>query len=508
MKLIKFLFGFIFTIILLVILSFGALFLLVQDNGFEQPDYLNDSNGTTLNIGEVLSYGLVDTPNNEKVAFVLTEEEINLILKKYTAELNVALKELAEIKTLYVLKENDNQLKLISYVHTELLNTSVKAFLSYEIKNNQLVFHLTELDLGKIKLPISLFTSFLNSNDINEKVNSSLETLRMNFNLSNNELTFSIDLVILKDLLTQSLSDTPDYDLYMTLLSLIMRVNNSLTTNNSDNVGFDLNVSDFSFDSSRDSTIPYSLDFDSVKGKVEVLLNKVAITSDEATMTATYLIKGFDNISETEQNIIKHKDFSSIGIDDISTYKGMLNYDNTSVSDIFKSQVSLPFNGLKLSEDDFNNILLQNNIVGQMYSFVRKEEDSYRVSYIALESVYVDIEDDNLAINLTISLNGKSIVLVIDVNTPETRGLMIDGYVNSIRLGNIILNNEEVKGLLSYLDNTVDEEWIMFDSTNSSIDIDFSSIFSKETILSQLLEMVTVSTKLVSNSDGDYILIS
>ena len=180
------------------------------------------------------------------------------------------------------------------------------------------------------------------------------------------------------------------------------------------------------------------------------------------------------------------------------------------MEDKFISQINnaykniLKFTELSLSESNFNDILLQNNIVGDMYCFVRKEADGYKVSYVAVESIYVDLIDDHFAIYLTMSLNGQSIVLNVEVDAKQTSGLKIDGVIESLRIGSEVLSDSETETLLSYLSNTLKEDWINVNSADKSMIIDFTSMFSKNTEMIEFINHLaliypeqTLKTKIV-----------
>ena len=140
-----------------------------------------------------------------------------------------------------------------------------------------------------------------------------------------------------------------------------------------------------------------------------------------------------------------------------------------------------------MSEKNFNDILLQSNLVGGMFCFIRKEAEGYKVSYIAIESIYVDLKDNHFAIYLTMSLNGQSIVLNMEIDAQEAKGLKIDGAIESLRFGSEVLSDSETSSLLSYLNGTVNQDWIKIDSSSNTVDIDFTDMFSVDETLKNLL---------------------
>ena len=512
MRLIKFLFGFIITIAILAFCAVGVVFYLITDNDYSEPDYLKDSNAVEFNIEEILSYGLVDTETSNKIKFSMSEKEINLVLKKATEKLNESFVENATIRSIYINKGEGTKLTFVGYLQASSLSTSLKATLAYELINNELVFDLTEIKIGKIGVTTSLITSIIPSEKINNKVNEALLESGMKFDINSNSAKLSISLNSLKDMLLEELKDSSDYELYHTLISLMLRVDGILDETSDDGrVGFDINVSNLSFDETKDLSVPYSINFLDAKNKVERLLNEGVIEVADASLVSTFLVKGYNKLDDASKDKIKDKDFSSIGITSNILYQGdpvFSSSNKSSVIDIFISQITLPFGGLKLTEGNWNDILLQNDLVGQVFAFVRKEEDSYKVSYVAIESCYVDTKDDSFELYLTVSLNGKSIVINFDVDSPEANGLRVDGTIESVRIGSITLNDEEVKALLTYLSVAISEKWIIIDPNMLEIDIDFTGIFTTNDTLRDFVALISgIKTKFVCSSEGDYIFI-
>ena len=265
-------------------------------------------------------------------------------------------------------------------------------------------------------------------------------------------------------------------------------------TDKAEKLGLNIDINKLIFDSNRDVEIPYHVDFNNISDKVEQLLNNEIINLDDANAVGTYLVKGYQKLDANDRSKIDNIDFSSIGINNSSNYEGILVYDDAKVEEIFASQVPTTleglqnFSGLKLSEKNFNDILLQSNLVGGMFCFARKEAGEYQVSYIAIESIYVDLKDNHFAIYLTMSLNGQSIVLNMEIDAQETVGLKVDGNIESLRFGSEVLNDSETTSLLSYLNGTVNQDWIKIDADSNTIDIDFTNMFSVDESLKTLIE--------------------
>ena len=124
-----------------------------------------------------------------------------------------------------------------------------------------------------------------------------------------------------------------------------------------------------------------------------------------------------------------------------------------------------------------------------MYCFARKDNDSYKVTYIAVESLFVDINENKLDLYMTVSVNGESLVLNINADESETLGLNIEFSIKTVRFGTVKLNDDEIKLLLNYLENNIDEDWIIVNKEANEIDIDFIGVFESSPTLSLILQI-------------------
>lgn len=497
MKQMKGLIKFLIVLIILVTLLgafVGTVLYLLTDNDINEPDYLKDSQYKEPNISEILSKGLEDTKNTKQIEFALDEKDLNILLKSTMLKLNEPLSSLnTSVITAYVDAEN-GQLKFASFFKVTNLTASLKGDFSYSLNNGSVTLSLKKINISKIEVTPSTVSNFISADEINSTVNEGLSDSGIKFNFSDEEISVSLEFAEVKKMLLEELGTTSDTSLYQTLLSLIFRLDNMISlTESADKLGLSINIDKLCFDENRDIAMPYKVDFDNISDKVEQLLNNNIITLEDVSAIGTYLVKGYEKLDGADRSKVDSIDFSTIGITNSSEYEGVLVYDNSTVEEIFTNQVPTDlvglqnFSGFKLTEQNFNDILLQSKLVGGMYCFAREESDGYKLSYIAIESIYVDLIDDHFAIYLTMSLNGQSIVLNMEIDAKEAEGLKVDGEIKSLRIGSEMLNEDETKTLLSYLNNTVNEDWIKINPDNSSIAIDFTDMFSENTDLNNLL---------------------
>ena len=68
-------------------------------------------------------------------------------------------------------------------------------------------------------------------------------------------------------------------------------------------------------------------------------------------------------------------------------------------------------------------------------------------------------------------------------------GLNIEFSINIVRFGTVKLNDDEIKLLLNYLENNIDEDWIVVNKEANEIDIDFIGVFESSPTLSLILQI-------------------
>ena len=487
-----------FLVLIVVIIS--VLILMLVDNNVSEPEYLKDSQPVDFDINNLVSKGLEDTKNSQKIDIAIDEKDLSIILKSTMLKLNPSLNSSGiNIVTSYIDVDANNEMLFKTHFSAFGLMTSVTGKFSYSFDNDVLTMSLDKMSLGKFSSNASIISNFISEDEFNTMVNKELADTGVKFTLNGNSLLVTLSLTSVKDMLLDTLSSSGDNSLYQTLVSLIFRIDNMITlTDSADKLGISIDVNSLCFDNNRDTAIPYNIDFDNISDKVEQLLNNNIITMDDASAVATYLVKGYDKLDGEDRSKVDSIDFSSLGITNSAEYVGVLEYDETEVKDIFVSQIPTDlsalqnFIGFSLKENDFNNTLLQTKLVGGMYCFARQEEDGYKVSYIAIESIYVDLIDNHFAVYLTMSLNGQSIVLNIEIDAKEATGLKVDGQIESIRLGSEILSSSETETLLSYLEDMINTEWIIVDSSNCSINIDFTSMFGNSAELNSLITQLAL----------------
>lgn len=515
MKLFKSLFKLLLVIVILAGVAVGIVLYQLSDNTFNEPEYLKELEPIEFDLDSILSKGIKDCDENSEISLTLEEKEVNSILKALRLDLNEQLASSnIEIETMHIVVEDSYDITFVSYLDFYGFKTSLKGDFVLDLVDNIFKIQIDNLKIGKMNFNKSNVVSLIKKFISNDNLKNELEVAGIKLNSDLNSMSISLNLMDVKDKILSSIEGTNEYDLYQTLIGVIFRVENLITLSDlNGNIGIDIDLTSFSYDSEKDANIPYYIDFNSVNSKVETLLNNNLIDKSLCNSIATFLTKGYylsdDKVLEDIQSI----DLSIIGIENKTTYTGIIDYEEKSIDEVFASQIPTiellsSFEGFKLNEDAWNNFFIQSEAVGKVFTFIRKENNEYKSSYVAIESLYIDIKNDHFALYLTVSINGKSLVINFELDSEEVEGLRIGSTIQSMRIGSDLLNDEEIKKLLSFLDSTINDEWIIIESNDKAIDFDFTSMFTDNVSLKNFINNhANIKTSFEEKDNEGYTLI-
>lgn len=508
MKIFKFLLKLILVVVILVGVAVGVVVYRLSDKSFNEPDYLKNVEPIEFDGNALLSKGIKDSATNNSISLTFEEKEMSILLKCMSIEMNKSLeKNGINIETMYLDIENSHDIKFISYFDLRGFKTSLKGDFELDIKDEIFTMTISNFKVGKMKFDRDTLNKYVDKGSV--KKNLQLSGINLEVDLSSFAISFDI-----KDIKELVSGDEEKGELYTTLIDIFFRVENLIRlSEKEENIGIDIDLTSFGYDEQSDAELPYELDFASINAKLETLLNNESVRVEDATLAATYLTKGYLHSSEEIQNYVKNIDFSSVGIDNVESYEGIIPINEGTVEEYFVSQIpSLDnplnldlssFEGLKLTEEGWNNYFATSESVGQVHSFVRKENGIYKSSYIGIESLFVDIKNNHFALYLITSINGKRIVVDFELDSEPTSGLRISSDVSAMRIGDDVLIDEEIKKLLNFLNRNINDEWIIVDSENKKMDFDFALLFDGNQELNDFMEYFSNATTSFVEKDGN-----
>jgi len=518
MKIFKFFLKLILIVIIIVAIALGIVVYQLSDNSFSEPDYLKNVEPIEIDGNKLISKGIKNSNENNKISLTFEEKEMNILLKTMSLDINKQLENSGiKIETMYLDVKNSHDIEFISYFDIKGFKTSLRGDFVLDIKDEIFTMTIEDFKVGKMKFEKDTVSSLLNRFSNPDNLKTSLELAGITLNADLSSFVISFDIMDLKNLVSNTGNRE---DLYFTLIDIFFRVENLITLSElNDNIGIDIDLSTFNYNEEVDVKMPYEIDFDSVNTKVETLLNSGVVEVSDASNAATYIAKGYINSPESIKEYVVNKDFSSIGINNIEEYQGIVPVGSDSLEDMFINQLpSLEsplasdissFEGLKLTEEGWNAYFATSDAVGQVHSFVRDEDGTLKSSYIAIESLYVDIKDDHFALFLVTSINGKRIIIDFELDSESNSGLRISSDVSAMRIGSDVLLDNEIKNLLRFLNSSIRDKWIIIDSENRKMDFDFSLLFEGSQELTDFMEYLTNTKTSFVEEDGEgYTLIS
>ena len=140
-KLIKFILKVVLILFVILIIALGVFVFMLYDNNFSEPDYLKDSSEVEFIMNDFISKGLKDSKVDKKVDIVLSEEELSVILKTISNEINKTASGIT-IKTAYVDVTEAKTVNFISYFAVLGFNSSLKGDFDYDIIDKNIVFNI------------------------------------------------------------------------------------------------------------------------------------------------------------------------------------------------------------------------------------------------------------------------------------------------------------------------------------------------------------------------------
>lgn len=514
MKIFKLLLKIFLVLFILLGIAVGVVIYQLSDNSFHEPSYLSTLETNTLNFDDMLSKSLKDTKDTSKLSFTLEEKEINGVLKATKDNLNNSLNGTGvSLKTMYVEFEAGHDINFVSYIDFSGFMTSLSGDFYMDLENDKFLIKVENLKIGKMNFDKATVSSIIQNAIGGDSLGNDLEVAGLKIDTDLNNMVISVDINELEKELTNSISG--DNSFYSTMINMIFRTENILSLSEKDHmIGFDFNVSPFAYNETIDVASPFDYDFNAINDKVEILLNNGSIQKENASDVASFLAKGI-NSSSNAISSVSNVDLSSVGINDKESYEGIVNFEDVSLEDVFTSQVPesseelATFEGFKLDESDWNNILVESDVIGEVYTFVRKENNVYKSSYIAVEGLYMDIINDHFAIYVLMSLNGKTLVINFEFDSNESNGLTLDASLESMRFGQTELLDEEIESILSFMSESIKEDWFVINSESKTMSFNFANVFAESEILTNFANIYgsNLSTSFVGDENIGYSLI-
>ncbi|MBE6143235.1 MAG: hypothetical protein E7177_04540 [Erysipelotrichaceae bacterium] len=488
MKFFKRLFIFLSIIVLLIGGGVGLLAYMVIDNtSYINENYENNELDITLPIYDLVEEALHNTSSTNQIKFVLDPEKLDYILysvinslEEQIQPININGSKVECIDGIYYLKVS------LGY---QSINTVVDLELDFEEQNDTFTIFIKDLKLGKLGLNNNFVHSIIDNIDISQVIKT-LEQNKIYCSLDLKTLSVSITKQNLIDMVKENTISNPHKQLINVLLDIYKNNQNLYEFETENNVSFILDLLDFKYNELYG--IPTEIGLNNVDILSENLLANSLINQSQVDIVFFYLLNGYASLENEEKSIIDNLDLTSVGIYSNSSYKGLLIKNNLTLKEHISS-TSLDYTlgdtslSLVIEEPIMNSIIQNSEMIGSTFAFGHsnqgKEEYHNKVSFIGTEHLILDFIKDKIELDFILNVNGCRLGVHADFTTLPHSGLIVEGNLNSLSLGNIQLNEEQKINLLNYMNTLFHEDYISISSNEQKIKLDFSNlIFENETI--------------------------
>lgn len=471
---------------IILILAIVLVIISMDSTDVNNPKVVEDDKSTLTVISNKLYDKTKDVKINNDANITFDEEELEYLLYPILMGINENFSGIS-FTGVNVDVENGEYYVKISAKAFGFYKTVLYAKLEFSFDNKEFSIKFDSLKLGNLGLTGigKILLGFISDKEIERNLGE--EGIYVDIDKKNLKITMTLEDI--EETLTKQTSEG-NKELVSLLLDIFLANNDLLELNlgKDDLIGAIVHLGNAKYDSTIHGDIKYNYDFDAVKAKAESLLDDKIINAEELSATFNYLVKGYEHIDDEEKEVVKDKDFSSIGISQVRFYEGIIDRSDLSVSSyitnlfVGKSALqvaSILTDGIVLPDDTLTGLLQSFDFVGYSYAFCNEEN---KVGYFVLEQLDFTCLKEKLKMDLIGNINGLQICVEVNIDCADenARGLTINGDVKKLLIGNYDLNEDQKGKLLRYLNDTFkDTDWISVNPESEELVLDFSRAMSE-----------------------------
>lgn len=479
-KLIKIIVGLISTILVIAIILVGVACFSLIDNKDKTPIEVKETEYVSEEFMAKKLYQSINNVNEDEEIYAdLSDEEINVILYNSLISLNIPE---IHFTGAYVKLIEEQKYEFKVSVKASFFPTSLSGKLVLNQDEDNLIFKFEEVKVGKVDLTFNLLKKFVYSKIDTSVIESSISTSGIDCKLDLENLTLSVSKKSLISLVESSLSEEEIYKVMIeTIFSNKELLNYDLGKDNK--LGVSINTSSLKYVDTRDGNIKYSLNLQEAKNKT---LNDSNFSKENASLLFNYYVSGYASLEDSDK-----EKADELGLN--TSEKGVKNTEGVDVGGIIASQFSIDklpevlFNqsvSVSLSEENFKQLFSTQDIIGKSIVFFYDND----FTYITLESLNIDIENAQARIYVTISINGYRLVINANFDFKENESFFIIGTLKSLYLGSVQIEEKYFVDILTYLNNSINENWISFIPSENKMKIDLESFVSDNELVKKMME--------------------
>lgn len=487
-RLFKGLFTFLLVIILLVGGTIGVLAYLIIDNtSLTNEKYENQELDINVPINNLLAKSLEDTSTTASVNFSLNPLDLDYVLYSLVDSIGTQIEPL---------KINGSKVELIDgiyYLKVNLnfqnINSIVDLELDFEEKDNVFTIYIKDLKLGKLGVNNKLVHYFIDNIDISSLI-TTLENNDIYCSINLQDFSVSISQQNLFDMIRSRTLNDPNSHLINVLLDVIKNHHELYNFETENELKLNVNLSNLKFNTSNSQYIP--IDFSSIETSTETLLKNKIINYSQANDIFNFLINGYDDSSEELIDKINLIDLSSINITDKTNYTGLIDKDSLSLKEYINGtniDYTLGNTSIKLdiSEDNLNSVIQNNDLKGSSYTVCHSQDEnikySNQMSYVVIEDIKMNMLNNEIKLDLIINIHGYRLGIHADFSTPTHQGLVIEGTLTNLQIGEIELNDYQKTEIIQYLNTMIEDSWISLSNSDNTIKLDFTDLIIENEVI-------------------------
>lgn len=268
----------------------------------------------------------------------------------------------------------------------------------------------------------------------------------------------------------------------------------SLSLGNNNLLGAVLHLARIRYSTEERGVLPYTYDFDAVAQQVEALLAAGLVTEEQVSPVFRLLVKGYASLSDQDKAALEGVDLTSVGVTDKETYRGMMEKEQRSLSDLLtndqfflSSGALLPTFGVKITDDMLTEVLRSMNFVG--FSLAFSGADTGRVAYVVIEQFNLLATENHIDLEMIVNINGVQTVMTAALSAPPAAGVAINAKVDSVMLGEEPLTEAQRRELLTYLASAAaGVDFIAFNAEEETVTLRFAEAIAGLSELQRLCE--------------------
>jgi hypothetical protein len=451
--------------------------------------------------------------DGHKIAFAISEDDLNQLL--YTASKSLPDSSKDYLKKFTVSIENDSYHFLLDIQATALFATRVDITTNLTETTDAFVFKITDTKLGRIggmdSLALSLGGDYLNDQTLTDLFANA--GLHMTVALKDKTITYEKAKMIADLKSKAGLNNS----MYSAILNDFL-ADGLISANFHDGKALSLNINleEVHNNSTYCPTLKEApLKMSDYRTKLKSLLDAKAIdvNADDEAYVFDYLVRGYEHASSQAKTYIDSatRDFSSVGISDIKTYEGGIDYNAKSIPDLVQVDLEASSKTLfasptvsSISENEISSYLQTTSIYGYSYILSRVNDGAsdYKVNAIAVDNFYSEIVNDHLYLLIGVNMNGYETTVIFDtlIQTSASQ------YQITLATDKVYYGSKEASGELKAVfydlinQSFANSNWITFNNDTTSaayghITIDFENAIKTSNYYAALESYLTLNNK-------------